>query len=61
MQKICITKSMRHDKGVTKMEEKKIHFKDLDGGLKTIVVISWIIAGLNAIGFLVGFIIGVGA
>jgi len=39
-------------------QRKKVHFKDLSGGLKTIVVISWIIAALYAFTFLVGFIIG---
>lgn len=40
-------------------ETKKVHFRDLDGGLKTIVVISWIMAGLYILSFLIGFIVGV--
>lgn len=40
------------------MEERKVHFRDLSGWLKTIIIISWIIAGLWTLSFLVGFIIG---
>ena len=33
-----------------------IKFKDLSGGLKTLVVFGWIIAGIWAFAFLIGFI-----
>ncbi len=39
--------------------EKKVCFKDLSGWLKTIVVISWVIAVLWGLSFLIGFIQGV--
>lgn len=38
--------------------DNKVSFKDLSGSLKTIVVISWIIAILYGLGFLIGFIFG---
>ena len=40
------------------MGGKMIHYKDLSGWLKAIVVISWIMAGLYGVGFIVGFIAG---
>ena len=33
-----------------------IKFKDLSGGLKTLVVFGWIIVGIEGIAFLVAFI-----
>jgi len=38
--------------------EKNVKFKDLSWPLKTLVVIGWILVGLYATLFLVGFIIG---
>lgn len=39
-------------------EKEKISFKDLNGWLKTIVVISWIIAIIYGLVFLIGFFQG---
>jgi hypothetical protein len=36
----------------------KIRFRDLSMPLKVLVVIAWIVAGLNAILFLIAFLIG---
>jgi len=33
-----------------------ITYKDLSGSLKTIVVLSWIMAGVYALAFLIGFL-----
>ena len=40
------------------MGGKMIYYKDLSVWLKAIVVISWIMAGLYGVGFIVGFIAG---
>jgi hypothetical protein len=37
----------------------QITFKDLSTALKTLVVLGWILLGLNALAFLVGFIYGI--
>ncbi|MHA1676859.1 MAG: hypothetical protein ACTSU6_06745 [Candidatus Njordarchaeales archaeon] len=37
----------------------KVTFNDLSGALKTAIVLLWLIIGLNALAFLVGFIAGV--
>lgn len=41
-----------------KMEKTKIKFRDLSGWLKFAVIISFVTAGLYAISFIQGFIIG---
>jgi hypothetical protein len=45
-----ITQEERH--------RRKVHYSDLDAGLQTIVVISWIMAAATVVSFLVGFIVG---
>lgn len=40
-----------------KMEEK-IKFKDLNGWLKTTIILLWIIIGINVLYFIAGFILG---
>lgn len=37
----------------------RVTFRDLSGGLKTAIVISWIVGGLYALAVLIGFIGGV--
>jgi len=36
-----------------------VKYKDLSGSLKTIVVISWILAGIYGLLFLIGFVEGI--
>ena len=38
-------------------DRRKVHFSDLDGGLKTAIVVLWIMIGLWGLSFLVAFII----
>lgn len=39
-------------------EDWKICFKDLSVSLKTIVVLSWVLAGLTLLSFIAGFLQG---
>jgi hypothetical protein len=41
------------------MEKEKIRYKDLSNWLKAIVVAVWVMGGIWAISFLVGFIQGI--
>lgn len=52
---------MESKDGQRKKKEKsrmKVGFKDLDGFMKTTIVLAWITIGISIIGFLVGFIAG---
>lgn len=36
----------------------KVGFRDLDGWLKAAIIVTWIMAGMTALSFLAGFIVG---
>lgn len=40
------------------MEKEKIKFENLSGWLKATVVVTWVLFGITALSFLVGFVIG---
>lgn len=43
----------------TRIADKKIRYRDLSPGLKTAIVIAYVVGVIELLAFLVGFILGV--